>query len=235
MKKALLKNVNLFIHYFRQLDGYQKYFGIGEARSAYVPFKSDIRGAFSYTPDPEGEYVLCFGRSERDYDTFFRAMSTLPYPGAIPAPNLGLLAQHSSRFTIPLSQLPSNIRVLENDESIQRAIEIISKARVVALPIVSGRISASGIGTYLTAMLLGKCVIISEGPGSSDVLTNEALFIPPEDPEALSRAIRTAWEDRPLRERIAAAGRYYAESCGTSKDLYQRVVDVIAERVRTFR
>jgi glycosyltransferase involved in cell wall biosynthesis len=232
LKKLLLSNVGHFIHYFRQLDGYQKYFGIGGDRSSYVRFKSDIRGRYSYAPDPNGDYVLCFGRSERDYDTFFKAMVSLPYLGAIPNPNLLLLAQHSSRLTIPLPQLPPNIRVLENDDSVARAVEIISKARVVALPIVSGRISASGIGTYLTAMLLGKCVIITEGPGSSDVLTDEALFVPPENPEVLSATIRRAWEDQELRERTAAAGQKYAESCGTSSDLYQRVLEVVVRETR---
>jgi len=231
-KKFLLGSVDHFIHYFRDLDGYQKYFGIGKSRSSYVPFKSNIQGHHSSTTDSDGDYVLCFGRSERDYDTFFEAMSTLPYPGAIPAPNFPLLSRHSSRFTLPLSKLPHNIRILENDDSVPGALEIISKARVVTLPIVAGRISASGVGTYLAAMHLGKCVIITEGPGSSDVLADEALFVPPENAPALATMIRKAWEDRETREKIAAAGQRYAESCGTSADLYQRVQDVVVAQVK---
>jgi len=108
---------------------------------------------------------------------------------------------------------------------------MIARARVVALPLVAGRISASGIGTYLTAMLLGKCVIITEGPGSSDVLSDEALFVPPEDPEALATMIRRAWQDQSLREKTAAAGQLYAERCGNSADLYQRVLEIVSQRL----
>ncbi len=156
LKKQLLKGVSHFVHYFRQWDGYEKYFGIAANRSSYVPFKTDIRGRFPYAPDPNGEYVLCFGRSERDFDTFIRAMRNLPFPGAIPKPNVSLLKQHSSRLTFPLSQLPPNITVLENEDTVNGALRMIARARLIALPLVAGRISASGIGTYLTAMLWGS-------------------------------------------------------------------------------
>jgi glycosyltransferase involved in cell wall biosynthesis len=221
--------VDHFIHYFRDWAGYEKYFGIGRDRNSYVPFKTDIRGRFPYIANPDGEYVLCFGRSERDFDTFIKAMTTLPYPAVIPNPNFSLLSQHSSRFTVSLSSLPANVTIIENQESIEGALEMVAKAHVVALPLVGNRISASGIGTYLTAMLLGKCVIITEGPGSSDVLSEEALFVPAEDPYALAAMIQRVWEDRTLREKTAAAGQAYVERCGTSADLYQRVVEVILE------
>jgi glycosyltransferase involved in cell wall biosynthesis len=229
LKKFLLGRVDQFIHYFRDWAGYEKYFGIGNDRNSYVPFKTDLRGRFPYSVNPNGEYVLCFGRSERDFDTFIKAMAELPYPGVIPDPNYSLLNQHSSRFTVPLSDLPANVTIIENRDNMEAALEMIAKAHVVALPLVANRISASGIGTYLTAMLLGKCVIITEGPGSSDVLSNEALFVPAEDPHALAAMIRRAWEDKALREKTAAAGQAYVEQCGNSADLYQRVVDLVVK------
>jgi len=234
LKKFLLRRPEHFIHYFRDLEGYVNFFGIGPSRSSYVPFKSGILGRYPFTPRPDGDYVLCFGWSERDYDSFVNAMTALPYPGAIPQPNFTQLKQNGSRFTVPLANLPKNIHVLENDGSISRAVEIISNARVVALPIKAQRISSSGISTYLMAMVLGKCVIITEGPGVSDVLTNEALFVPAANTSALGSAIRRVWEDSTFRERIAAAGRRYAESCGTTEDLYQRVLDVIAAKRSEF-
>ena len=227
LKKLLLRRVDHFIHYFRDWSGYEKYFGIGQDRSSYVPFKTDVGGTFAYKTSSDGEYVLCFGRSERDFDTFIKAMSILPYPGVIPDPNFSLLSQHSSRFTVPLSSLPGNVTIIQNQDDTEGALSMIGKARVVALPLVANRISASGIGTYLTAMRLGKCVIITEGPGSSDVLSEEALFVPAEDPKALAAMIRMAWEDRTLREKTAAAGRSYVERCGDSRDLYQRVLEIV--------
>ena len=85
-------------------------------------------------------------------------------------------------------------------------VRLLRGARLVVLPMLRDRIRAAGISTYLNAMLLGKCVIISEGPGVSDVLSPEqAIFVPPEDPAALAGAIARAWEDRELRERTARA------------------------------
>ena len=223
--RLLLSRVDHFSHYFRLLDGYQKYFGIGPDRSSYLPFKPNIRYRQKYRVDSEGEYVLCFGRSERDYDTFVRAVAKLPYPSAIPRPDPRMFHLHGSRLSFKLSELPPNLRILEDDRSAESMIRIIEGARLVVLPILAGRISASGIGMYLNSMLMGKCVITTIGHGRSDVLKDEALFVPPEDPDALAATIRRAWEDRDLRLRTAEAGRRYAESCGGEPELRQRVLD----------
>ena len=227
LKRILLSRVDHFIHYFRQLDGYQKHFGVGPSRSSYVPFKANIQGRFSYEVNSDGEYVLCFGRSERDYDTFIKAVGQTSVVAAIPVPNFGALRAHGSRFSVPLSSLPSNLRLLEDDGSRASWLRMLERAKIVALPILGGRMAASGIGTYLDAMALGKCVIITEGPGVSDVLTDQALFVAPNDAEQLAKVIVRANTDRELRERVAMCGRRYAESCGTEGDLYQRVAEVI--------
>jgi glycosyltransferase involved in cell wall biosynthesis len=230
LKKLFLSRVDYFIHYFRQLDHFQKYFGIGPERSGYVPFKSNIKGRCAYTPKFDGEYILCFGSSERDFDTFIRVVGQLPYPAAIPRPNFSVLRMHSSKFTVPLTDLPPNLQLLENDGSLEASVRIMENAKMVVLPIVPERIGASGIGTYLTAMVLGKCVIVTEGPGATDVLTDQALFVPPGDAQALADMIRLVWEDRGLRERVARSGNRYAESCGGIPELRQRVLDKIVER-----
>jgi glycosyltransferase involved in cell wall biosynthesis len=213
------------------LDGYQRYFGIGPDRSSYLPFKPNIRYRVNYRVDPEGEYVLCLGRSERDYDTFVRAVAKLPYPAAIPRPDPGMFHLHGSRLSFQLSELPPNLRILEDDGSTESMVRMIEGAKMVALPILGGRISASGIGMYLNSMVMGKCVITTVGHGRSDVLKDEALFVPPEDAEALAAMIRRAWEDRDLRLRTAEAGRIYAESCGGEPELRQRVLDRALETV----
>jgi glycosyltransferase involved in cell wall biosynthesis len=79
-------------------------------------------------------------------------------------------------------------------------------------------------------MLMGKCVITTHGPTTSDVLLGgEALLVAPEDPAALAAMIRRAWDDRQLRERTAEIGRGYAEACGGEPELLQRVLDRAVE------
>ncbi|MGH9645284.1 MAG: glycosyltransferase family 4 protein [Bryobacteraceae bacterium] len=224
-KRRLLARVDHFIHYFRDLNGYAQWYGIGAGRSSFVGFKPNLRYRYEPRVDaPEGEYVLCFGRSQRDYDTFLEAISGLGYPAAIPRPDFAALRAHDSRFTWPLERMPSNVRILEDDGSQEAMVRAIEGARIVALPLLSSTLAASGISVYLNAMLLNKPVVISAGPGVSDVLTGEARIVPPENPGALAEAIARLWTDDAQRRAIAAAGQRYARSLGGEPELRQRVL-----------
>lgn len=227
VKRVLLRRVDHFIHYFRDLRGMERVYGITPARSSYVPFKVNLISRHALEPHPDGEYVLCFGRSMRDFDTFLSAMENLPYPGAITRPDWKALAAHHGRFTRPLEDLPANVRLLDDDGTEQSEIRILGNAKILALPILKESMVASGISTCLNAMFLGKCVIGSEGPGMSDIFESEALTFPPEDPEALAAVIRRAWEDDALRCATAEAGRRYALAAGAEPELYQRIIDQI--------
>lgn len=223
-KKILLKQVGHFINYFRESEGYAKYFGITPERSSFVHFKPNLRYHYEPGKSATEDYVLCFGRSQRDYDLFFEAMEKLPYPGAIPTPKFEDLRVHCSRFTRKLNELPPNVRVLDDDGSQEAMIRVLEGAKIIALPILGSSMIA-GIGVYLNAMLLRKCLIISSIPGAADVLTDEAILIPPDDVEALRSAIRRAWEDDGLRNRVAAAGHAHALSLGGEPELRQRVLE----------
>jgi glycosyltransferase involved in cell wall biosynthesis len=228
-KRLLLDRVDHFIHYFQDLAGYTKYFAITPDRSSFVPFKPNLRYRYEpVEPAPEGDYVLCFGRSQRDYDTFFQTMSALPYPAAIPRPDFAGLREHDSRFTWRLADLPPNIQVLDDDGSQDSMIRIAEKAKIVALPILPSTLAASGISVYLNVMLLERPVVITAGPGVSDLLTDQAVIVPPEDPAALAAAIRHLWEDDAFRASTAAAGRRYALQLGGEPELFIRIVEAAA-------
>jgi glycosyltransferase involved in cell wall biosynthesis len=226
-KRFLISRLDHMTVHFRDLSGYRRFFGVREERVSYLPFKPNIRYRYKYKVSAEGEYILCFGRSERDYDTFFRAMELLPdLPGAITQPNFEALRKHGARFTYDVPALPKNVRLAPDEGTEESMIRIVEDAKLVALPLIAGRIGPSGVGLYLMAMLMGKCVITSHGPTTTDVLLNgEALLVPPEDPAALAATIRRAWDDRDLRERTAESGRRYAEGCGGEPEMLQRVLN----------
>ena len=223
--RRLLKHVDYFLHYFRDLNGYAKHFDIGSERSGYLPFKPNLRYRVEAQPDADGEYVLCLGYSMRDYETFFEAVEDLPYAAAIPEPDFGELRNHRSRFTRGLNALPGNVRVLSDDGSQASLVRILSGAKLVVIPILKSSICASGIGIYLNSMLLGKCVLLSRGPGTSDVLDDEAVFFDAEDPGHLRSTIRRVWGDDNLRLSTAAAGHAYALSLGGEPELWDRVLE----------
>jgi len=228
-KRILLKRVDHFIHYFKDLRGYEKLFGISPEKSSYVPFKANIFGdprVAQMAETEKEEYVFTAGWSLRDYDTFFEAVSQLDYPAAIPQPDFQCLKDHGSRFTWRLENLPCNLVLLEHDGiSKESWIRNLCKARVVVIPVLRDAICSRGISVYMDAMLLKKCVIISSGPGVSDVLSDQAIVVPPENPVALARAIRKVWEDPVFRSKVALRGQQYAASLGGEPELLNRVLE----------
>ncbi|HEX8362139.1 MAG TPA: glycosyltransferase, partial [Longimicrobium sp.] len=103
-------------------------------------------------------------------------------------------------------------------------------AHAVVLPIQPGRLSPSGIGTYLVAMALGKCVVITESAATRGILDDRhAVLVPPADAEALRAAVARVAEDRELRERTARGGREYALSLGGDERLERDIVAELAE------
>jgi glycosyltransferase involved in cell wall biosynthesis len=226
LKRRLFSRADHYIHYFRDLRGLEEVFGIGPDRSSFVPFKVNLRERHQLQPCADGEYVLCFGRSLRDFDTFLAAMERLPYPAAIARPDFAQLHRNCARFTRPVESLPENVRLIEDDGTEAAQIRILSGARLLVLPILKASLVASGISTCLNALMLGKCVIGSEGPGMSDVFTGgEILTVSPEDPAALATMIERAWTDRHLRETTAAAGHSYALRAAGESELYARIID----------
>src|SRR5690606_28195169 len=110
---------------------------------SFVPFKPNLPNQPDMTPAVEGEYILCFGRSLRDFDTFFDAVERLPYPAAIPAPNLEHLKAHGARFTRSPDRLPGNVRLLPDDNTMEAQVRMLRSARIVVLPILKSSIVAS--------------------------------------------------------------------------------------------
>src|SRR5262249_30868957 len=92
-------------------------------------------------------------------------------------------------------------------------------------------ISPSGVGAYLLAMALKKCVIISDCPSTWGILHDgeTAVLVPMRDVEALRFAIRKAWEREPFRRRIAEGGYRYACGLGDAATLVRNIAVAVAD------
>jgi hypothetical protein len=73
-------------------------------------------------------------------------------------------------------------------------------------------------------MYLKRCVILSEGPGASDMFRDEAILVPPGDPDALCSAILKAWHDEEYRRGFEDRGHAYALSLGGERELIERII-----------
>jgi glycosyltransferase involved in cell wall biosynthesis len=223
VKRVLLTQVSHFIHYFKDWSGYQRHFGVKTSRSSYVPFKVNNMHIRVGTEDISEDYVFTMGRSLRDYDTFVRAIAQLPYPAAIPQFSFEDFEGRGRAFRWNAGNIPANLKILSDTGSREDLVRNLARAKVVVIPTQAASLCASGLSTYLDAMYLGKCVVISEGPGASDLLTDQAILVRPHDVAVLSAAIRRVWEDDALRGATAEAGKTYARSLGDESELLRRI------------
>ena len=231
-KKLLFRRVDGFVHYFKDFSAIHGYYGVGDARAEFVNFKANLWSQRSSAPQPDGEYVVCFGRSLRDFDTFFDAVERVGCPAVIVDPRVSLAWEHGSRFTRPIDQLPPNVRMVPYGTTDEDQARLLREAKLVVVTLIKGALVAP-ISTLLNAMALGKCAITSSGPGVSDLFDDEVIAVPPEDAGALAHAIERAWGDDALRSRTATAGWEYAQHCGGEQDLYGRIIEVVARKGRT--
>jgi glycosyltransferase involved in cell wall biosynthesis len=171
--------------------------------------------------------VLCAGRTLRDIRTFVAAMRIAGCPGIILQQRADIVVQHGTSPIV--EELPSNLQLIIDEESTPESFaRYIAGARVVVIPRYRGDIAATGISTYLLAMALGRCVIISDGPGAGDVLRDEAVIVPPGDVEQLASEIGRYWRDDEMRTLVAGRGRRYAYRLQGEERLVRDIVREIA-------
>jgi glycosyltransferase involved in cell wall biosynthesis len=231
LKRLLLRKVDRFILHFIDYEGYERFYGINPSRWSYVPFKVN---SWEQLPplaqlSADGEYVLCAGRSRRDLGTLAAAMRHVDHPGLLLHQKPSVLRSHGS--DPDLGDLPNNLQAIEDDGNNENWLDYIQRAKVVVIPILPNTISPAGISTYILAMALRKCVIITEGPSTRGLLSDQAILVPPNDPASLADAINRVWNDTELRTRIADSGRRYAEQLGGYDRLLSEVVDVCGRLV----
>lgn len=230
VKRVILKKVDLFVLYFRDLSGYQRYYGIGPDRAAYVPFKSNSWEIFSPSQkcNSDGNYVLAAGRTKRDFATYIEAMRIAGVPAILLHQGAERLARHGT--DMPSSRLPSNVQLKAHDGARETWIGHLHNARIVVVPILASTISSSGIGTYLDSMALGKAVVISDGPATRGIISDQAVIVPAGDIQAMAAAVSRLWNDAEERRALAERARAYALSVEGEERLLRDVVRACEER-----
>lgn len=227
--RALLQAVDLFILYFKDTAELGRIYGIPADRICYVPFKVNDLEAVRRTATSDEGYLLACGQSNRDYTTLCRAVEGLPHRTVILAPFGRAAQRHGTTFVPGSAGCPANVQPVCDDGSPASWLRWLAAARAVVLPIEPGMLSPSGIGTYLVAMALGKCVVITDSAATRELLDAQtAVIVPPADPEALRGALLRVAEDDAFRRRIAAAGQRYALALGDEQrlgdDIYREVL-----------
>lgn len=219
---ALLKKIHMFILYYKNTEGLRKHYGIRSDKFRYVPFKINQQELVRKMSPRDDGYIFCGGKTRRDFVTLFDAVKELDYPVKIVTTDNSDIAQHGSYLDENLA--PANVEIVRLDGSPEAFISYMAAARLVILPIKSD-ICGAGIGVYIMAMALKKCVIISSGPGADDVLSStEAIVVPSGDSAALKRAIVKAFTHSAYRSVFENDGYRYAMSLQGEERLLRSIV-----------
>jgi glycosyltransferase involved in cell wall biosynthesis len=211
------------IQYHRDTRALQAHLRLPAHRFDYIPFKINQRELVERTAPSDGGYIFCGGKTRRDFETFITAVAALPYPVKIVTTSNEDIAEHGSFLADRL--LPPHIEVVRLDGSARPFIELLAGARLVVQPI-KPDICGVGIGVYILAMALRKCVVITAGPTTTEDLNEDlAVIVPPQDAVALREAIRRAYTDEALRSRLGENAYRYATALGGEERLLASIAD----------
>ena len=222
VRGRLLRRAHRILVYYRDTRGLQQTFGLPAALFDYVPFKINQFEVVTATRPTDEGYIFCGGKTRRDFKTLIEAVTGLDIPVKIvTTPNSDII-RHGS-FLDENAVLPPNVEVVRLDGSGPPFVRLMAASRLVVLPL-KPDISGVGIGVYIMAMALRKCVVISAGASVDGVLTPDlACIVPPGNPAALRAALVELWANDEKRRRIADCAHAYATELGDESTLAQSV------------
>lgn len=190
-----------------EAENYAAYFGIGRDKFVWVPYCTDLDNKNFEVRDED--YLFTGGLHHRDYETLYHAVKDLPVRVMVAAPKGG----------IPREFVSKNMTLL-GVVSRDAYFEAMAKAKAVVLSLQPGIMRCPGVITYVSAMRMGKCVVVNETEGTRSYMSNGAtgIVVEPGNPEALKEALRAVLQDdgtrggnRPQRSRIRADTLFHVQ------------------------
>lgn len=223
----LYRKVDYFLLYFKEWSSYVSLYKIPYQKFRYIPFKVNCYDDLPHLSPVEGAYIFSGGMSKRDYSTLLEAVRGQKIELRLLLPPAALATKHGTTIRF---EPPPNVTVIHHNCDPNSWNEAIARAKFVVIPIKKDTISATGISTYLVAMALKKCVIVSAGPATISILPKDcAVIVEPENVQALRDAICIVSSNSTYRTTIAENGYRYAMSLKG----HQRLVTEILELITT--
>lgn len=204
---------------------YSSCYGIDKNKFVWIPYCTELeRNNFDVHED---NYVFTGGLQQRDYETLFHAVKDIPIEVKIVAPTDKI----DKRF------IAKNMTLLGTLSS-QEYYTAMAQSKLVVLSLEPNLRRSPGVITYVSAMKLGKAVIVNEIEGSKSYIMNgkTGVLVKPRDPEAMRNAIVTLLTNDELRKQIAHDAYSYAAEHFSKDRLINDLnkwVQLIAEEAET--
>jgi glycosyltransferase involved in cell wall biosynthesis len=182
-----------------ELDLFPHTWGVDPSHVVFTPYAHTVTAEELAVPAATDGGVFAGGNSVRDYPTLLEAVRELDVPVRIQTTVVGETER---------AALPPHVGV-EPIRSHDDFVEGLRRAAAVVTPLQPNLRRAAGLDTYLSAMALGKLVIVSEGPGVRDYVEHgrTGLVVPAGEPAALRDALVWALDPANAGEVAAVAAR----------------------------
>jgi glycosyltransferase involved in cell wall biosynthesis len=91
-------------------------------------------------------------------------------------------------------------------------------SRIVVVPMKKGLIHSGGQQTYLSAMAMGKPVIVADDKGAKDYIENgvSGVIVPSADAKALRKAVKMITDNPEFAGRLSSKAKESMEAFSTS-------------------
>ena len=196
-----------------EIEAYHEVWGIPREKMELISFKIIDEHALDALPLAEDPYIYTGGNSERDYHTLFEAVRGTALPIKV-----------LSTLDFSGYDVPANVELVDNDRTTRSFYGPMARARLVVIPLRGGQLRSSGQGTYLSAMYLGKCLVVSGVAGVRDLVEDGStgVIVPPDDAAALREALLRMWAAPAQATEIGARARDVVRRRNTHQQ-YMRV------------
>ncbi len=174
----------------------------------------------------ETDRICSVGMEMRDYATLIDALKTLNISCHIATGTSRGQLFDTVKTLYEIDCIPGHVTV--GSKSTTKLRELYAKSRFVVVPLLPTD-TDNGITTILEAMAMGKPVICSRTEGQIDVIQDgvTGIFVPPNDPIAMRKAILELWNDPEKCLQMGIEARKYIEENHT----LEKFVDDIKKEI----
>ena len=182
-----------FVWTSREVESFSNVYPVPAEKIEFLPFHHTMSDEI--VGDRNEGYIFAGGDSQRDYETFLKAVDGLPI-------EVRIATTRPDRFTE--MEVPGNVAVRRYSPREYR--EVMARCRINVVPLAGGTLRSAGHATFLNSMALGKPTIVTDPDGAIDYIRDghDGLVVEPGDPEALRAAILRIIEEPTLEETLCS-------------------------------